>query len=188
MHAGKKLVMLLSSALPITLRRARRSSGTSGEYEMQHSKLVTLVASPAFCAALSGCGGGGSSSSNTATTAPTPTSVAYGEQNALPLSTAAKIPPGLKCGKEEIVWVNMHTKAFHDPGDPWYGKSKNGMYMCRADAVAQGDHPAGQRHTHMKSETTNNSMNNMNMPGGTMQATAPPRHHRSNPSPNPYGT
>lgn len=117
---------------------------------MQNFRIVTMVASLALSATLIGCGGGGSSNTSTATTAPTPTSVAYAEQNALPLTVAAKIPAGLKCAKTDIVWVNMHTKAFHDPGDPYYGKTKNGEYMCRAGAVAAGDHPAGSRHTHMK--------------------------------------
>ncbi|HME81148.1 MAG TPA: hypothetical protein VKF82_03615 [Candidatus Eremiobacteraceae bacterium] len=143
---------------------------------MQHWKPVTLVASIAAAAVLAGCGGGGSSNSNTSSTAaPTPTSVIQGEQNALPLAVAAKIPAGLKCASSDIVWVNMHTKAFHDPGDPWYGKSKNGMYMCRADAVAQGDHPAGARHTHMGSQP-----NAMPAATPTPVETATPsgRHHR----------
>lgn len=119
---------------------------------MQNLRIVTMVAALALSATLIGCGGGSSntSTSTSATTAPTPTSVAMAEQNALPLTVAAKIPPGLKCAKADIVWVNMHTKAFHDPGDPYYGKTKNGEYMCRAAAVAAGDHPAGSRHTHMK--------------------------------------
>jgi hypothetical protein len=129
---------------------------------MRHLKIVTTVASLALATVLFGCGGGGSSnnssSSTTATTAPTPTSVAYAEQNALPLAVAAKVPSGLKCASADVVWANMHTKAFHDPGDPYYGKTKNGAYMCRATAEAQGYHMAGARHTHMGT----NRMNQMN--------------------------
>src|ERR1700687_2466604 len=122
---------------------------------MVNRKIVTLAAVIALVATLSACSGGGGSTggaqaTTAATTAATPTSVAMAEQNALPLAVAAKVPAGLKCKKADIVWVNMHTKAFHDPGDPYYGKTKNGAYMCRADAVAQGDHPAGARHTTSK--------------------------------------
>ena len=125
---------------------------------MRHLKIVTMVASLALATTLFGCGGGSSnnsSSSTTATTAPTPTSVAYAEQNALPLAVAAKVPSGLKCASADVVWANMHTKAMHDPGDPYYGKTRNGAYMCRATAEAQGYHMAGARHTHMGTNRMN---------------------------------
>ncbi|HZV78507.1 MAG TPA: hypothetical protein VFF60_02720 [Candidatus Binatus sp.] len=144
---------------------------------MQHLKAVTFIALFALSATLAGCGGGGSSNSNNAPAAnPTATTVIQGEQNALPLAVAAKIPPGLKCAKSDIVWVNMHTKAFHDPGDPYYGKTKNGEYMCRADAIAAGDHPAGQRHSHMNSQSNNTMMQATAAPAP--EATATPHYHR----------
>ena len=147
---------------------------------MRCGRIVTLVASVALIAALAGCGGSGSSNtSSSPAAAPTATSVIQGEQNALPLAVAAKIPPGLKCTSSDIVWVNLHRKTFHDPGDPWYGKTKNGEYMCRNDAVAAGDRPAGSRHAHMGSQ-----------PETQTQATATPtetptpghRRHRHTPS------
>ena len=145
---------------------------------MQHFRLVTFVASIAAAAVLAGCGGGGSSNSSSPSAAPTPTSVIQGEQNALPLAVAAKIPAGMKCASADIVWVNMHRKTYHDPGDPWYGKTKNGMYMCRADAVAQGDHAAGSRHTHMGSQP-NTMMNGATAsPAPADTATPSGRHHR----------
>ncbi len=135
---------------------------------MRHLKIVTTVASFAVASVLFGCGGGSSnnsSSSTTATSAPTPTSVAYAEQNSLPLAVAMKVPSGLKCAPADIVWANMHTKAFHDPGDPYYGKTKNGAYMCRATAEANGYHAAGARHTHM--ETNRMKMNASPAPAST---------------------
>jgi len=164
---------------------------------MQYMKSVRLVASLAACAALTACGGG-SSNTSSPTAAPTATSVAFGEQNALPLAVAARIPSGLKCSKEDIVWANMHTKAFHDPGDPYYGKTRNGGYMCRDTALAQGYHPAGQRHKHMNSSNSMNSgnMNSGNMNSGNMNSgnmnnmmmSPAPTHHRRHAQPNPEAT
>jgi|SRR5271165_95606 len=157
--------------------------------QIQHLKFVTLVASLAASAALIGCGGGSSNTSATPAPAPTATTAIQGEQRALPLAVAAAIPAGLKCDKQDIVWANMHTKAYHDPGDPYYGKTRNGSYMCRDTANANGFHPAGQRHKGMNS--------NMNMNSGTMMAPTPEatetpaagRHrHRGSGTPPPQST
>ena len=162
---------------------------------MKYVRSVRLVASFAACVALAACGGGSSNTGATPAAAPTATSVAFGEQNALPLAVAARVPSGLKCSNEDIVWANMHTKAFHDPGDPYYGKTRNGAYMCRNTALAQGYHPAGQRHTHMNSSNSGNmnsgntnsgNMNNMMMSPAPSGAPAHHRHHRgTNPEPSP---
>jgi len=47
-----------------------------------------------------------------------------------------------RCGAVRAVWVNTHTHVYHEPGDPYYGHTKNGKFMCPRQAVAEGDRPA----------------------------------------------
>jgi hypothetical protein len=101
-----------------------------------------------------GCGGSSSSSnSQTSTSQPTPvqTSAAAGaiakENNALPAAQAVPIPPTLTC-TGAIVWVNLSKKTYHMAGDPFYGRTKHGEYMCQSDADAKGYHMAGMPHRH----------------------------------------
>ena len=43
------------------------------------------------------------------------------------------------CPSDTVVWVNTKTHIFHYAGHPKYGKTKQGAYMCEADATAGGD-------------------------------------------------
>jgi hypothetical protein len=59
------------------------------------------------------------------------------------------------CGSVQPVWVNLKTKVYHEPGDPSYGKTKHGEYLCPAQANEQGFRAAGggrERHHHRKHE------------------------------------
>lgn len=105
-----------------------------------------------FAAAVivAGCGGGKTTTTTSAVAQPT--TEAQRETAALPLTQAAPVPADLKCGAVKPVWVNTNTKAYHEPGDPYYGRTKNGKYMCPSEAAAQGYHPAGKR-THYKKST-----------------------------------
>lgn len=122
--------------------------------------------------ALAGCGGG--KSSTTAATA-VPTTEAQRETAALPLAGAAPMPAGMNCGATKPVWVNMHTKAYHEAGDPYYGKTKNGQYMCASAAVAAGYHLAGTRHKGVNAAATDESGNAMATPAGKKH-----KHHKKN--------
>lgn len=47
------------------------------------------------------------------------------------------------CGAVQPVWVNLNTKVYHEPGDPMYGTTKHGEFLCPSAAKAQGFRPAG---------------------------------------------
>jgi hypothetical protein len=110
----------------------------------------------AICAAaiIAGCGGGSSSSTSST---PTPGAMAATTgapmsaqhvRGALPLAQAAPVPQGLTCSGDVIVWVNLPRKSYHASTDPYFGRTKNGKYMCKADAVTAGYHAAGAMHGH----------------------------------------
>jgi hypothetical protein len=48
-----------------------------------------------------------------------------------------------RCGAS-VVWVNTKGKShtYHYAGSRWYGTTKQGAYMCEADAGAAGYHPS----------------------------------------------
>jgi len=60
------------------------------------------------------------------------------------VSAPAQAPP-----QAGMVWVNLDSKVFHEPGSRWYGKTKNGKYMTQADALAAGYRAAK---THKKAQ------------------------------------
>src|SRR5215470_16318819 len=48
-------------------------------------------------------------------------------------SMEAKVPPA-----KGMVWVNTKSGVFHEEGDRWYGKTKEGKFMTEADALKAG--------------------------------------------------
>lgn len=42
------------------------------------------------------------------------------------------------CGADPVVWANLSTKALHPTGDRYYGKTKEGAFMCQSVAVKEG--------------------------------------------------
>ena len=47
-----------------------------------------------------------------------------------------------RCPGDTVVWVNTKGKShtYHYSGTRWYGTTKQGAYMCEADAGAAGYH------------------------------------------------
>jgi|SRR5581483_9811239 len=99
------------------------------------------------------CGGG--KSSQNATSAPAASQAAGSESSGGSMSgdsmsgeagsggTAENGKTIPNCGAVKAVWANLKTHVYHEPGDPWYGKTKSGEYLCPSQAKAQGFHRAG---------------------------------------------
>jgi hypothetical protein len=47
-----------------------------------------------------------------------------------------------RCPTDTVVWVNTHSGVYHFAGTHNYGHTKEGAYMCEADAKAAGDRAA----------------------------------------------
>ena len=43
------------------------------------------------------------------------------------------------CPNDTVVWVNTKTGVYHLKGERWYGTTKEGVYVCRKEADAEGD-------------------------------------------------
>ena len=46
------------------------------------------------------------------------------------------------CPTDIVVWVNLTTGIFHYKGQRWYGITKSGAYVCKQEAVKEGDRPS----------------------------------------------
>lgn len=46
------------------------------------------------------------------------------------------------CGSQPVVWANSSSHVLHSASSQYYGKTKNGAYMCEQAAVADGYHMA----------------------------------------------
>jgi hypothetical protein len=44
------------------------------------------------------------------------------------------------CPSDTVVWLNTHSRVYHLKGQVYYGHTKSGAYVCKAEADADGDH------------------------------------------------
>jgi hypothetical protein len=50
-----------------------------------------------------------------------------------------------RCPNDTVVWLNTKSRIYHYPGTRSYGATKQGAYMCEADAAAAGDRASKSR-------------------------------------------
>ena len=43
------------------------------------------------------------------------------------------------CPKDVVVWLNLPTGIYHFNGERWYGRTKNGAFVCKTEADRAGD-------------------------------------------------
>lgn len=43
------------------------------------------------------------------------------------------------CPNDIVVWLNIPTGVFHYKGQRYYGRTKNGAYVCKKEAENEGD-------------------------------------------------
>ncbi len=91
--------------------------------------------------ALGGCGGGAKNTNNAPnTTAGHPNNYSPTSSHNAPMGDSGLAT--INCGAVQPVWVNTKSKAYHEQGDPLYGHTKHGKYMCPSAATAAGYHLA----------------------------------------------
>ena len=59
-----------------------------------------------------------------------------------------------RCPSDTVVWVNTKGKShtYHYQGSRWYGTTKQGAYMCEADAGAAGNHASKSKTEQQKQQ------------------------------------
>jgi hypothetical protein len=109
--------------------------------------LIGLVACGGNKAANNAANTAASAAGNAANAAGSAASGAMGSANSMAKGAMGKMGAASgtipNCGAVKAVWVNLKSKAYHEPGDPYYGKTKHGEYLCPSQAKAQGFHRAG---------------------------------------------
>ncbi len=55
------------------------------------------------------------------------------ERRALP---AGEPPRAASAGNDALVWLNTQTGVWHEQGQRWYGKTREGAFVTRAEALA----------------------------------------------------
>jgi len=43
------------------------------------------------------------------------------------------------CPNDVVVWLNIPTGVLHSKGQRWYGRTKNGAFVCQGEALRAGD-------------------------------------------------
>jgi len=73
-------------------------------------------------------------SHSVAIASPSSAIVAYGSPAMFTTEDAAQA----HCPSDVVVWLNTKTGIWHEKGMRWYGRTKQGAYVCRKEAAAAG--------------------------------------------------
>ena len=44
------------------------------------------------------------------------------------------------CPADTVVWLNTSSANYHFKGDPWFGRTQRGNYVCKVEADKDGMH------------------------------------------------
>ncbi len=105
-------------------------------HKSETSSATTSTAAGATPAAVATLSGASSSSGMNGTTTGGGTTNGNGQPQGFDTESAAQS----HCANDEIVWLNTHTRVYHQKSGVYYGKTKSREYVCRKDADAAGDH------------------------------------------------
>ncbi len=103
---------------------------------------LRVVMLAALALSLVACGGGRKASTTAASPVASPASAMYKHAKTAGVTGTAQPVPSMNCGGSEPVWVNERSHVFHLAGDPYYGRTKHGKYMCERDAAKAGYRPS----------------------------------------------
>lgn len=66
---------------------------------------------------------------------PAPVAAAAGSMQQFSTEAAAQG----HCPSDTVVWLNTRSGIYHEKGMRWYGNTREGAYVCRREADADGD-------------------------------------------------
>jgi len=49
------------------------------------------------------------------------------------------------CPDDTVVWLNLKSKSIHAKGQPWYGRTHLGAYICKAELAKKGSKPVAKK-------------------------------------------
>lgn len=75
-----------------------------------------------------------SAGTSAAGAASTPRVVAYASIAMFATEAAAQA----HCPRDTVVWLNTRSGIWHEKGMRWYGRTKEGAFVCRKEAAAAG--------------------------------------------------
>ena len=60
-------------------------------------------------------------------------------QSRLPVPFTTEQQAQQHCPNDIVVWLNLPSGIYHFKGERWYGRTKNGAYICKQEADKVGD-------------------------------------------------